>query len=345
MLALLRSLFAAGPAPAPRERAPRDIVLPGLAVFAFASHVKDHEGFPIVDWQAVRAWVDSLGTQRRNAAWTACERAWILRFRDALGPRFQVLESNSAALLCALPPNIAAATLEFMDKTLRRIVQVLEGLAQPDPWGKDILIVFDDSESYYRYVSHYYPDRGEFAFSSGMCLHSGCTHYVTMRADLRQVEPTIAHEMTHGCLGHLPLPAWLNEGLAVNTEHRLTGKRALSHATPGQMHDKHLRFWNEETIQEFWSGKSYLRPDEGNLLSYDLARILVEHFARDWEAFRGFACAADRADAGAGAAREHLHIDLGDAVAALLQKEEAAGTWSPRPETWKGEPEHGGFSF
>ena len=31
------------------------------------------------------------------------------------------------------------------------------------------------------------------------------------------------HEMTHGSVAHLPLPLWLNEGLAVNTERRLAG--------------------------------------------------------------------------------------------------------------------------
>ncbi len=57
---------------------------------------------------------------------------------------------------------------------------------------------------------------------------------------------------------------------------------------------------------------------DGNLLSYDLARILVAYMAKDWEAFRRFVLAANMADGGAAAAREHLGADLGKLACALL---------------------------
>jgi hypothetical protein len=211
-------------------------------------------------------------------------------------------ESDSAMLVSSLEPRAARATLEFMERTPKRIGIVLQGIAQVPPWGKDILIVFVDEEGYYRYVSHYFPEKGEFAFSGGMHIDSGCGHYVAASQDLRHVEPTIAHEMTHGCLAHLPLPLWLNEGLAVNVEHRLTGRPAALF-TAEQMHAKHKRFWTAATAQQFWSGASFQRADEGNMLSYDLARILVETLARDWPRFTRFALHADRADAGEAAAR------------------------------------------
>lgn len=84
------------------------------------------------------------------------------------------------------------------------------------PWGKDILLVFDDEESYYRYVSYFYPESGEFAFSSGMFINAGCSHYVTMKGDLRLIEPIIAHEMTHAFLSR-PSPG--NFGLVGNALH------------------------------------------------------------------------------------------------------------------------------
>lgn len=152
-------------------------------------------------------------------------------------------------LLSNLSRNVAQATLAFMERTLNRIGVVLEGIAETPELGKDLLVVFKDQDSYYRYVSWYYPEAGEFAFSGGMYINRGCGHYVTVESDMRQIEPTIAHEMTHGCLGHLPLPPWLNEGIAVNMERRLTGI-VSSPATPEQMHRKHLRFWTDATIQE-----------------------------------------------------------------------------------------------
>jgi hypothetical protein len=166
-----------------------------------------------------------------------------------------------------------------------------------------------------------------------MYINRGCGHYVTVESDMRQIEPTIAHEMTHGCIGHLPLPLWLNEGIAVNMERRLTGTaRAL--VTPEQMHRKHLRFWTDETIQEFWSGSSFHRPDEGNQLSYDLARIIVEQLALDWTSFREFVLEAKADDAGAAAARRHLARDLGEIAAALLEQDLDTTRWTPRPLDW-----------
>jgi hypothetical protein len=161
-----------------------------------------------------------------------------------------------------------------------------------------------------------------------MYINSGCAHYVTVKGGMRSIETTIVHEMTHGCLAHLTLPLWLNEGIAVNTEQRRAG-RTVGLYTADQMQARHRRFWNPPRIQEFWSGTSFHRADRGNQLSYDLARILVEHFAKDWEAFASFVAAADRADGGDRAAREHLGISLGESIAAVLQRRQPA-RWEPR---------------
>ncbi|MGE3431236.1 MAG: hypothetical protein AB7I22_09535 [Ramlibacter sp.] len=248
---------------------------------------------------------------------------------------------GTAILVSTLPAHVADATLAYVNKTVQRIVQVLDGVAAVPEWGYDILIVFDDDEAYYCYVAHYYPDAGEFAASSGMYINAGCGHFVTVKADLRAIEPVIAHELTHACLSHLPIPAWLNEGLAVNTELPLCPP-AQAPANPLQMHARHLKFWGVEEIQEFWSGKSFLRNDEGNELSYDLARVLVSQFAADWETFRPFALAADLADGGASAATQNLGIDLGAAVCAVLERQ-ADPAWAPRPQAWPGDPERGAF--
>jgi hypothetical protein len=143
----------------------------------------------------------------------------------------------------------------------------------------------------------------------------------------------IAHEMAHGCVSHLPLPRWLDEGIAVNTEHRIVGA-APSRYSPEEMRRKHLAFWNPATLQEFWSGDSYRRPDEGNMLSYDLGRILVEQLAADWPRFAAFANAADWRDGGAAASREHLGVPLGRLAAAFIESD-TPETYEPRPDSWR----------
>ena len=350
MLASLRALLLPRRAPATEpgatagEAAPATVTMHSVADFPLAPHLSRSHGLPVLDWQQAGAWV-ALGTgaEQQAEAWARCERAWLMHLQAALGPAYRLQESGKALLLSSLEPRVAAATLDFINRTGQRVLRVLEGIAQAPAWGHDILIVFDDAEGYYRYVSHYYPEAGEFAASSGMHIDAGCGHFVTVKADLRAIEPIIAHEMTHACLGHLPIPAWLNEGLAVNTEHRLSPLPGAPLHTPQQMHAQHLAFWGAAEIQQFWSGKSFLRNDEGNLLSYELARILVEQLSADWPRFRAFACAAQLDDGGAAAAAEHLQLDLGALAGALLEQREPFTDWSPQPALWHEAPERGAF--
>lgn len=318
----------------PAPEAPNVVAIEEGPPFELGKHLASHEGFPMLDWAAAVDWVESFeGAGQKLSAWNACERGWLLHLRHALGGGYRLDETAGAAIVSSLEPNLAKQTLEFMERTLKRITRVLEGIAEAPAMGKDILIAFDDHDAYYRYASQFYPERGEFAFSSGMHIGHGCSHFITTKADLRSIEPVIAHEMTHACVQHLPLPLWLNEGLAVNTEHRLVGAGSPLH-TPQQMHAKHLAYWDEAAIQDFWSGDSYRSTDDGNLLSYDLGRLLVEHLSGDWESFRDFVLDAESEDAGAAAAEEHLGVDLGVMVAAMLEKDEGAD-WKPDPPRWK----------
>jgi len=347
VLKFLKSLVGTPKAEAEHHGLP--VVAPPTEVFAsdaepfdVVNALVDAGGFPVLDWEVVERWIESLSGEPVKAdAWSACESAWLAHLCVALGEEYRVRSHGSAILVSSLPTNVADATLVFVNKTVQRIVRLLDGVAAIPAWGNDILIVFDEDESYYRYVAHYYPEAGEFAASSGMYINRGCGHFVTVRADLRSVEPVVAHELTHACLNHLPIPAWLNEGLAVNTEFRLCPPPQAP-ANPRQLHDRHRKFWGAGEIQEFWSGKSFLRADEGNELSYDLARILVSQFAADWEQFRQFALAADLSDGAAAAAKKHLGIDLGTAVCAVLERN-ADPLWAPRPEGWHGDPERGAF--
>jgi hypothetical protein len=337
MLDLLKRFFSGSRSeeePGPAAPAPRTIDLQGLHRFPIAEHLKVHNGFPILDWLMVERWIAGVPRAKHGEARAAAERAWLLHFRDALGGTFRVDEAETSLALSSLERNVARAVLAYMERTLKRIRMVLDGIARDPGWGKSVLIVLDDEKQYYEYVSNYYPQAGEFAFSGGMHIAEGCHHFVTIKRDLRSIEPVIAHEMTHGCLAHLPLPAWLNEGIAVNTEHRVA-RRETGLYTPEQMHAKHRRFWGSAEIQQFWSGKSFLRTDEGNMLSYDLARILVEQFGRDWERFRSFVLAAHRDDAGSAAARGHLGLSLGAAAGALFEGD--AREWEPDPSRWEGE--------
>ena len=45
-------------------------------------------------------------------------------------------------LLSSLEPNVARATLDYMDRTLQRVIKLLDGIARMPSMGKDLLLVF-----------------------------------------------------------------------------------------------------------------------------------------------------------------------------------------------------------
>ena len=313
----------------PRIAPPDHVDAPGLDPLPVQTCLRDAHGWMVLDWTVVNAWLDAIvDPEQRQAARLACQRAWLMHLRDGMGEYAWLHETDEVLLLSTAEPRTAKATADFIARTHRRVTRVLGALTTPKPGSKSILVVFDDEESYYTYTAAYEHAEGELAFSGGMFIDAGCPHFVTRREDLSRIEPVIAHELTHAALAHLKLPLWLDEGIAVNTERLLTGARHGEH-TPQQLQRMHQRFWGEAEIQQFWTGESFRRPDDGNKLSYDLARVIVEQLAKSWEPFAAFVVQASRNDAGAQAARDALGIDLGAMVCALLQREPLA-TWEPR---------------
>lgn len=316
---------------APQEAAPAHVQLADGSSFDVAGHLAVANGVPLLDWEAAEAAADEDAT-----VLAALRRAWLLHLRDALGPHFRLRESDEAIVVSSLDHGTTDAILRFVATTRARLVRLLQDVAGFAPGEKSIVVVTDDEDSYYRYIANHYAEDGEFGFSGGVFLAQGCPHFVVKRGEFRTLEPVIAHEMTHSALAHLDLPLWIDEGLAVNTEHRLVGTSARTH-TAHELHAKHLAFWNAERIQEFWSGRSFHRSDDGQMLSYELARILVRELSRDWASFAAFARAAEREDAGQAAAERVLGVDLVASVCAIFGKTPDAG-WVPDPARWQGAP-------
>ena len=171
MFGLLRKIARPTAAPEAEARipAPARLELEGLPAFDVAGNLAVQEGFALLGWAAARAWVESAPEERQAEAWLACERAWLAHLRDSLGPDYRLDEGPTALVVSTLEPRHARQTLEFMEKTLRRILRVLEGVAEEVPWGKDLLIVFDDEDAYYRYVSLYHRT------GANMPSAAGCT--------------------------------------------------------------------------------------------------------------------------------------------------------------------------
>lgn len=302
------------------------------------------QGLPLLDWDAALAWLAQQPEAEQAATRRALQRAWLLHLRDALGvkpgPAYALREHDGLLLLSALPEQQAALVQRFTLRCRQQLQQLLAGLAAPRQadGAADILIVFDAEESYYRYTSAYLPE-GEYGLSGGMHIDAGCSHFVVPQGSLTQIEPVIAHELTHACLSHLHIPAWLNEGLAVGCERQICPHPGVQDPALA----RHQAYWTPARLQAFWCGRSFLQQDEGQELSYALALLLVQGLAADdWPRLRDFARQAQAGDAGAAAAREHLGLDLGAALAHLLGRDDAAAC-APQPALWQQPPERGAF--
>jgi hypothetical protein len=288
-----------------------------------------HENLPMLDGHRLASWLnDNLAAEFRKAIWEEAKRAWLLHVRDALGANFQITESETALLLSSLNPATARTTAKFMSNAREQVLGVLGGIAQAPQGGKDILIVFEDAASYCQYLSFFYPGAAVPGLGRAMYVRAGAGHFAAVKTDIYAIQSLMVHEMTRNCLEHLPLPVWLAAGIAVNTERQLVNKKSCGGCGSQPLHHMLLAYWNEYSIQDFWSGASFQRADEGLQLSYELARIMVELLARDWQSFTSFANKAQADDAGESAARAHLDMGLGELVCALLERDGGAG-WSP----------------
>lgn len=296
---------------------------------------------PIPDWEKIEAPGDA---EKRDLDefWSAAAYTWLHALAAKLGDHYTIAESDQFMVLSALAERPRQLALEYAEKTRKRVLQLLDGIASDDGFGKFVMMVFKDQDTYYEYITNYYADApaaDELALSSGMYINHGYGHFVFVEEDLDRVEPVIAHELTHSLLAHLPLPAWVNEGIAVNTERRLC-PGSSSGLTPDELQGQFAQFWNASTIQEFWSGKAWLRPDEGSRLSYELATTFITLAAKDdWQRFSGFVSAAQVGDAAEKAARHYLGFSVANLAEAVL----GPGDWSPKPSQWNEGTERGQF--
>jgi hypothetical protein len=288
----------------------------------------DIEEFPRPDWKAIRAWIgQNVSVDRLDDAWQAITREWLQRICERLGKSYVVAESQSFHLVSELDEAKQIDLLSFLERARARILRQLGDIPLPKSHGKHVVLRFSEDEDYYRYIAYFHPD-GEYADSAGNFLTRGYRHIAYPHRDIPGSDrATLVHELTHNLLVSFPLPAWLNEALAMAFERDIPG-----YASPlltRELAEEHRAYWNPQTIQEFWRGLSFSQV-AGQKLSYSLAGILLNLIATELRPppaqFRDFVLHADRKDAGQSAAQEYLEIDLSDLVATFL----GPGEWTPK---------------
>ena len=288
------------------------------------------DGFPRPDWSAIAEQIQALPESEWQNEWASWSKAWLDRILAQLPGAYKITETSNFLVLSSEEDRYVALLGRFFERALASITSQLDGIASDEGYGKHVVLVFKEQDSYYNYLSYFYPEEGEFILSSGIFLNAGYGHFAFPFLEMSEAEATSAHELTHACLAHLPIPLWLNEGFAVTMEDELCASQPLR--MERERMDEHRQFWDADTIQEFWSGESFNRTDEGSNLSYELARFCLRALSHEFEDIKAFANTASYEDAGESAA---ISV-YGGSLGGLIHQFFGDGVWSPKPASWHG---------
>jgi len=302
------------------------------------------DGFSRPDWVVIREAIDkSVTGVDHPAAWGEVLLQWAQRLRQDLGGEYAVCQSSEFVLLSPLSREVAHRLLDFAEQAVSEIREHLRGLAWRNRVSKAVVLLFADLDDYYGYLSYFFTEGGSIPQSLGVYLHQGYPHIVMTHGSDIESAQTLTHELTHNCLGHLPIPLWLNEGVAMRLQRGIAGVYApragegeLTHfwasavnwQPPLMWHEmaaEHHTVWNGQSIQAFWAGTSFRAGDKTTALSYNLAEVLVHLLAENRDSFLEFLSRAHYDDAGQTAALDCLGTSLGDAVGTFL----GPGDWRP----------------
>lgn len=282
------------------------------------------EGFSRPDWRLISRAIQqqAIGPGESEVACNEAARQWVMQLQSDLGGDYRVKDSPRFILLSALDPKRSGEILAFAENTLDQICARLKDAAWNSRHGKHVILLFEEKDDYYQYVSYFHRD-GTHPASGGCLIHKDYVH-IAAPYESFGLRRMLAHELTHNCVVHLKLPLWLNEGLAMVFQRAVapTHQPLLDY----ELKERHLAFWNPENIQEFWSGISFRKPGDSNELSYSLAEIvlnLLQEQPGDWGAFLK---QAQWGDAGQTAAMDCLGTDLGNVMSTFLGE----GDWRPR---------------
>ena len=280
---------------------------------------------PRRDWGIIRNWVDHhVADSERHSAWTEIAKQWLAVLDQALGGRYQILQTDHLILFAPREFEDVESLLAFAESGCDAIVNALGILAREVWLGPHVVLLFENAESYDDYVT---PFGGNYVPSAGMCLREGYVHVAVHPGQLDRVRQTLLHELTHACLSHLSLPLWLEEGVTQLAEEATIpdwGRFRLDTKTAADLRE----YWRTNGLCHFWWGSGFHADDEAQTHSYRLAEILFRILATDHQrALPEFVRHANHADAGESAARDIL----GEGLAKLAAQFLGPGPWDPIP--------------
>lgn len=318
MIQFLRSFLTVSsrkPASAPAKKL-------GIDLASIEGALKEDQKFLRPQWKVIRTWVkENVAGEDIPCAWQEIAANWLAKLQGQLAGSYFVSESANFLLLTSRSRDASRSILGTCEMAVQFLVKWLGPIAEKRGHGKHVILDFATRESYYDYISYFYPPDSHTASSGGVFLGGGYQHIALPPS--QGLQDVLIHELTHNRLAHLPLPAWVEEGIAVTMERRIGGKK--HGMLDRELHRKHSDYWTPQTITAFWKGKSFKDPDgEVSHLSYSLAEILVDLMVQEFPNFMEFVAHARHEDAGLAAAKDIFGVDLNDIIATFL----GPGDWT-----------------
>jgi hypothetical protein len=317
MIRFFRALLAS-----PRKPDPVPLKQLDIELARIDGALVEEEHFPRPQWKVIHAWVKQhVAEADLPIAWQEVSSGWVAALKRHLNGDYAVYHSPNFVLLTSRSRDAARSILRICEVAVQLLVNWLGPIAEKRGHGKHVILDFDSIENYYDYVSYFYREDSGVRASGGVFLRGGY-HHIAMPPS-KSMQDTLIHELTHNRLAHLPLPPWLNEGIAITMERKIGGKKHGQ--IDREQFRKHHDYWTKETIPKFWSGESF-DDDDGEVvgLSYGLADIFTDLLVQEFPNFMEFVAEANHQDAGQSAAVKCFDITLNDLASTFL----GPGEWA-----------------
>jgi hypothetical protein len=250
------------------------------------------------------------------------QRHWLKRIAEVAGSNFGVIESDRFILM-ARDPEESKWILDIAEQGQQKAVASLgERIGEPVT-GKIPIIIFMNTHLYRQHVRYYGPD-GRPDESDGVCAHDNGEIHIALLS-LSKIKDVLPHELTHAHVGNLPLPTWLNEGVA-----QLVARRWKYDLT-AEFESHAKLFWRTRRLDRLWTAEAFDAPrvEEETDFAYLFSELLVKEIRRLGESdFRKFLAEANKSDAGEAACKSVYGFGL----QVWAQKLLGPGDWGPLEE-------------
>jgi len=282
-------------------------------------------GLPQMDWGAVDLWISRRepDQQGQAALRRAAAAAWLDEVRDSLKEDHRRWRHEWVEGLGPMESDRAVRIARGTDGAIATVTKALSRMRGPVPIPPFAVVALGSSDAYYSFISHFYPEEGEWGTSGGVYINDGPDSFplIALPTNLKwALEQTIAHELTHHALHGMGLPLWIEEGITQMMEERVTG--VANFKLDREMIQRHRDRWLDGELELYLSGGAFGSAEEDTQeLAYHLSQLVVRGLlAKDAERFFAFARACR--NGAVGAIERHLGASAEELVERALTARE-----------------------